>query len=210
MRKTLLASGALLGFAVALPALAQTGQMPLSEGNASQGVVGAGGAEPHSTRASNINAANTSSVIAPQLPVTAHDATPQTFLTDARQALQKHQTGKAQEALERAETRLLTRSTAPSAANTPYNGSAVSHIAEARQALGRHDVNAADQAIAMALNELPSRGASGMETPGGGSPMGGGTAPAIGGSAGTMPNEGTMPASGGMAPSQPMQDSMPQ
>jgi hypothetical protein len=127
----LVASAALLGLAIALPAVAQT---------------------PASTRASNIDTADTRSDIAPQLPVPAPDASPHQYLLDAQQALGKNQTGAAQEALERAETRLLDRSTAPDAAGAPDSGPMTQQIHLALEALAHNDLNGANQAIASALS----------------------------------------------------------
>jgi hypothetical protein len=117
MRQILFTSAALLGLAVGLPALAQT---------------------PQSGGASNINAADTHSNIAPQLPVPALSAgaSPHAYLLDAQQALQQHRTGAAQEALERAETRLLDRTTPPSAADTADAAPLVQQIDQALQAIG--------------------------------------------------------------------------
>jgi hypothetical protein len=70
-------------------------------------------ANPTSNSASNINPGDTSSTIAPQLPTPAsgEDNAPTEYLIAARQALAAGRTGEAQEALERAETRLADRST---------------------------------------------------------------------------------------------------
>jgi hypothetical protein len=133
MRQMLFASAALLGLAFGLPALAQT---------------------PQSTNASNISPADTHSLIAPQLPVPAvgENASPHELLAYAQQALKQHHTGAAQEALERAETRLLDRTTAPAAGNTPDVTPLVEQINQARQALGRNDIDGASQIIASALS----------------------------------------------------------
>src|SRR5271166_2747793 len=66
-------------------------------------------AAPLDLRASNIAPADTRSAVAPALPVpaVALSAPPLSFLEAARWALAGARTGEAQEALERAETRLL-------------------------------------------------------------------------------------------------------
>ena len=111
------------------------------------------GHEPLSRVASNIDAADTHSTIAPRLPSpgVGLNATPMQLLHAARDALSRKATGQAQEALERAETALLDRSTPPSNANVPDSTDAVKLIAEARQALGHHDIAQATQAVDSAL-----------------------------------------------------------
>jgi hypothetical protein len=133
MRQILFASAALLGLAVGLPAFAQT---------------------PPSSSASNINAADTHSEIAPQLPVPAlgGGASPHAYLLDAQQALQQHRTGAAQEALERAETRLLDRTTPPAAADTADAAPLVQQIDQALQAIGHSDLDHASQIVAGAVS----------------------------------------------------------
>ena len=103
--------------------------------------------------ASNIDPSDTRSVIAPALPAPAvgPNATPAQLLHAARDALARHATGEAQEALERAETRLLDRSTAPSNAGTPDSADAVKLIGDARMALGHHDMATATQDIDQAM-----------------------------------------------------------
>jgi hypothetical protein len=105
-----------------------------------------------SNTASNISAADTRSPIAPALPApdvsgsSAHD-----YLVAARGALQAGQTGAAQQALEQAETRILDRDVAPSAANDPIHGPVIHEIEAARQALSVGNTAAALQAIGAAL-----------------------------------------------------------
>ena len=76
-------------------------------------------------------------------------------------ALAAGRTGQAQEALERAETRLLTRSTEASAAGTADSNPLVGQISEARRALGRRDTAAARQAINTAMAGGSDMGGSG-------------------------------------------------
>ena len=72
---------------------------------------GVGESFPASNKASNITAADTRSPIAPRLPTPGvEDATPAAYLNAAQTALNANQTGRAQEALERAETAMLQRS----------------------------------------------------------------------------------------------------
>ena len=106
------------------------------------------GGEPFSTHASNIVPGDTRSVIAPRLPAPAveDDASPERLLSAAVDALQKARTGLAQEALERAETRLLDRATNPSAANQPDNSARIEEITQALRALGHGDLPKAQEA----------------------------------------------------------------
>ena len=107
---------------------------------------------PFSRRASNINGADTRSEIAPRLPnPDAEGNDPRAFLAAADRALARNQTGAAQEALERAETRVLTRATDPAMANTPDNSGMAHAIAEARAALGNHDTPRARAILAGAM-----------------------------------------------------------
>lgn len=113
----------------------------------------AAGHEPLSYSASNIVPSDTRSVIAPQLPVPSvgPNATPSQLLHAARQALDHNQTGAAQEALERAETRLLDRSTEPGNANEPDTRAAIQLITQALDALGHRNMVTAHQDIDQAL-----------------------------------------------------------
>ena len=73
------------------------------------------------------------------MPDVGDDATTRAYLRDARQALATGRTGRAQEAMERAETRLLDRSVEPSRVGIPADNSLVEMISRARQALGAGD-----------------------------------------------------------------------
>jgi hypothetical protein len=72
----------------------------------------------------------------------------------ARQALAAHQTGAAQEALERAETRALDRSVAPSQAGDPSGQRLIKQINDARNALSTGDTAGAMQIIDSALRPI--------------------------------------------------------
>lgn len=111
-----------------------------------------GAGSPRSNRASNIAPSNTHSEIAPRLPDPATTSnTPEAYLAAAQRALEAGRTGAAQEALERAETRLLTRSTEVSAASTPADMPMVQQIGQARQALAARDIAGARSAIRAAI-----------------------------------------------------------
>ncbi len=111
-----------------------------------------GAGSPRSNRASNISASDTRSEIAPRLPDPATASnTPEAYLAAAQSALATGKTGAAQEALERAETRLLSRSTDPSAAASPADMPMVQQIGQARQALATRDIAGAQSAIRAAM-----------------------------------------------------------
>lgn len=112
-----------------------------------------GAGSPRSNRASNITTGDTRSDIAPRLPDPAAAAgTPEGYLAAAQRSLNAGKTGAAQEALERAETRLLSRSTDPSMAASPADMPMVRQIGEARRALAGRDVAAAKAAISAAMS----------------------------------------------------------
>ena len=98
--------------------------------------------------------------MSPWLPdPNAPGSSPRDLLMAAQRALNQGKTGAAQEALERAETRVLSRTTDPSMAATPDQTSMVQNIAQARRALGARDTAGAKQAIAMAMDDrVPPRG----------------------------------------------------
>jgi hypothetical protein len=92
---------------------------------------------------------NPASTIAPSLPApnAGPDANVQELLTAANQALVTHQTGAAEEAMEQAETRILTRAVPQSMANQASMNPVVNQIEQARQMLGAHDIAGAEQII---------------------------------------------------------------
>ncbi len=137
MRLTLLAAASAVVLS-AVPAIAQTANSP----------------EPSvTTPAANIDSSNTRNPIAPRLPTPGVDenAAPSAFLIAARQALAAGRTGYAQEAMERAETRILSRSVPPSQARQASQQSLVQEIGAARRALATGDRNQAMSLIEQAL-----------------------------------------------------------
>ena len=107
----------------------------------------------YSTRASNIDPSGSRSVVTPALPtppVPSADP-PRSFLLAARSAVERGQTGEAQEALERAETRLLDRPVDPARADVPDSRRAVLDMAVARRFLAARDRVGALRAIDDAL-----------------------------------------------------------
>ncbi len=145
MRTLMLTCAAVLGLAVT--ANAQTADIRPGH------VPGVGESFPASNSASNITPGDTHSVIAPRLPAPpgGENASVGTFLADAQQSLDKGQTGRAQEALERAETAMLQRAVPADQANTPDQAADVQQVVAARDMLAKHDINGAKQAIAAAM-----------------------------------------------------------
>jgi hypothetical protein len=140
--------------AMAVPTLAMAQMSPQPAPIARPGnVIGTDQSLPLSSNASNITSADTRSTIAPRLPNpdVGPGAGPKQLLMAARQALAANQTGAAQEALERAETRALDRSVAPSRAGEPDSGRFVRQIGDARRALATGDKATTMQMIDAAL-----------------------------------------------------------
>ena len=174
MRHRLLTSAALLGMVLAAPAFAQT-PANTATGARPGNIPGTGNSLPRSGQASNIDQQDTRSVIAPQLPVppVGENASPRDFLQVADQALARGRTGEAQEALERAETRLLDMRANPGPANgqvSEINGPMLDRINRALLALGKHDVRGAREIVASTLG-----GNGGPETVGNAGRMNDGT-----------------------------------
>ena len=119
----------LLALTVAAPAFAQsmTGDQP--------------GKEPMSTVPTNTNPANTHTEWSPSLPTPPVDpnSAPIAFIRAAQSAIAAGRTGEAQEAIERAESRALDRSTRPSMAGQPSRQGLVQVLAQARQTLASGD-----------------------------------------------------------------------
>ena len=143
MRTLLMTSTMLLALAT-VPALADTS--PIT-----------GQPEPSSRAASNITPANTRSDVAPSLPAPAAEG-PRALLATAAQDLGANRTGAAQEALERAETRILDRSVPATMSNAPDNGQPVTLIRQALTALGNHDLQSANGYVQQAIAALPPEG----------------------------------------------------
>jgi hypothetical protein len=118
-------------------------------------------AAPLDLRASNIAPGDTRSAVAPILPVPAVSlrAPPLSFLEAARRALAGAHTGKAQEALERAETRLLDNTAQPVLA-APSMAPALANTRAARQALAAHDRAGAAREIDAAIAALSASAAA--------------------------------------------------
>jgi hypothetical protein len=119
-------------------------------------VIGTGESLPKSGAASNINSGDTGSVLAPSLPVPAvgEDATAVTYLRAAQAAIAAGKTGEAQEALERAQTRRLSRPVDMRRTEVPSDDPVAGDIGQARNALAAGDKAAALGRIADALGLL--------------------------------------------------------
>lgn len=112
-----------------------------------------GGKQPQSSAASNTGESNTRTTWSPSLPAPEvnDDAPPAVFLDAARRALLANRTGEAQEALERAESRALSRSVKPSKAGQPSRQPLVQQLAGARRLVGDGDRLGAMRLIEQAL-----------------------------------------------------------
>ncbi len=113
------------------PATTSTGARPGND-------IGTRNSLPLSPYASNITAGDTHSTIAPTPPEpnVGPDATVAQLLMAAKQSLAAGQTGTTDEALEQAETHLLTRSVLATEADSTSQDPVVAEITQARQALG--------------------------------------------------------------------------
>jgi len=102
-------------------------------------------AQNTSQPASNIKGMTIHSPIAPRLPAVGlpDGATTTQYLQAAQRALSARQTGLAQQALESAETRWLTRSVPADQRQAPYSGPVIENISAGRQALGQKDIQRA-------------------------------------------------------------------
>jgi hypothetical protein len=136
--------------ALALPAIAAAQQQP-SDGARPGNEISTGMSLPRSDKASNLNRETTQSELAPNLPSPPAGDDIQTLLLDARRALKAGQTGEAQEALERAETRALDRSVAYGTERVVDHGPLVTATGEARAALAANDLAGAIRIIDSAL-----------------------------------------------------------
>jgi hypothetical protein len=103
--------------------------------------IGTGMSLPLGNSASNVDARDTRSQIAPNLPSPSvgPNASPVDYLRAAQWALSVGRTGEAQQALEEAQTRLLDRSVAYGQTNNPSDNPAVAQISQALHALAAGD-----------------------------------------------------------------------
>jgi hypothetical protein len=147
--RSLVMSVAVLAVLVGTPVLAQNTITPQGvppgtnpETGARPGNdIGTGMSMPMGYRASNIDQGNTRSWIAPNLPSPAigPNANAVDFLRAAQSALQAGRTGEAQQSLEMAQTRLLSRSVPMTQTGNPSDNPAVAQISQALRALSAGD-----------------------------------------------------------------------
>lgn len=178
MRSQLLSFTA-LAMIVAAPAVAQTSYyaatarhapVATGPGKVVTGPSGLPSVEPLSRSASNIDSADTRSVIAPALPQPSvgPNASASAYLQAAQSALAANETGRAQEALENAETQLLSRSVPMGTTDQPDQSPAVHNVNAALHALAAHDTAQAmvlvQQTIPM-TNQMTAAGGPAMPPP---------------------------------------------
>ncbi len=161
--RSLALSFTVLAALVGTPVLAQTSTPATPQGvppgtNPETGArpgndIGTGMSLPLGTRASNIDAADTRSTIAPNLPSPSigPNASAVDYLRAAQSALRAGRTGEAQQSLEMAQTRLLDRSVPLGQTNNPDDNPAVAQISQALKALAAGDRAQADQLIQSAI-----------------------------------------------------------
>lgn len=89
-------------------------------------------------------------------PAIDEDSSPLAFLLAAKSAVEAGRWGEAQEALERAESRVLTRSERPSRASAPSTQQIVGTLQRARRAVEARDRAKASDTIGAALADTNS------------------------------------------------------
>jgi hypothetical protein len=149
--RSLAFSVAVLASLAAAPAFAQSA-VPLNQQGVPPGAnpatgarpgndIGTGMSTPMGTHASNIDASDTRSPIAPNLPNprVGPGASAADYLRSAQASLSAGRTGEAQQSLEMAQTRLLDRSVVMGQTNNPSDNPAVSQISQALKALAHGD-----------------------------------------------------------------------
>jgi hypothetical protein len=157
---------------------------------------------------------------APFAPLADSVEDPATLLRLAESALAARRTREAADLLERAESRLLTRSELATEADRPAVGGAVGEIAAARDAIGRRDAAGAATLMASALRRLQAGEAPAvvalpappLATGGTSSPApawGGGAAPAFPGTP-PLSAAGAVPLPAGVGVGAPLQGIVPQ
>jgi hypothetical protein len=148
-----LATAGLLGM-IGVSAIAQVPSVDPSAGYQAGLNHGDRDSLPRSTKASDIVPAETSGTSAPMLPSPdlGLDAPSRDYLRTARVSLAAGHTGRAQQSLEMAETRLPGGSTAPDQAKLPSDDPTVTKIREALHGLGHGDRAQAIQIIDTVLN----------------------------------------------------------
>lgn len=133
-------------------ALTQTASSPVS-GALPGNDIGTHSSLPRSAQAANITPEDTHSPIAPTAPEPAvsPDANVRQLLVAGQRALSNGQTDTADEALEQAESRILTRSVPQTQTDYASSNPLVAEIEQARVALGNHDKARASQLLGQML-----------------------------------------------------------
>ncbi len=142
------------GFLLLLGGTALAQSPPANPTGARPGnVIGTGQSLPRSNQASNLPGSTAHSKIAPNLPSPPlpSNANPEDFLRAARTALAAGKTGEAQQSLEMAKTRALSRPVPAGQTNVPSQDPLVASISDALRALGTHNRPATLQAIDAAI-----------------------------------------------------------
>jgi hypothetical protein len=135
-----------LAYAQMAPQTTTTGALPGND-------IGTRSSLPRSPYASNITSSDTKSTVAPTPPEPSvgPDATVQQLLMASNQAIGAGQTGTADEALEQAETQILTRTVPQTQTDYASSDPVVAQIEQARMALGSNDAAQASQVINQVL-----------------------------------------------------------
>ncbi len=154
-RRILLCCSAIAGLAIAGPLAAPSAVQAQTMNTMGQPGGPPYGQNPYSTKASNLPSSNPTSTVAPALPSTGlgPNATVGQYLSVARSSLTAGQTGRAQEALENAETLALTRSVQYNAGGQPDNSPLVQNISAALSALGSNDLISAAHYTDLAMQQ---------------------------------------------------------
>lgn len=135
-------AGLLLGLTCALPAAAQQMSSGMGEETGGQNMGGMGGAAQ-------------GAVLGRALPVPqVSDDSAKGYLQAARDALAKKNVPMAEEALERAETRLLARDVAPSRVANPVADDNIDQIRNALTALAQHKLAEAQRIVETLLAKM--------------------------------------------------------
>lgn len=139
------------------PVMVPAGDLVPETGARPGHIPGVGVSYPLSPYASNIGPEDTRSTIAPTLPEpeAGRIASPRQFLMSAHDALLTGRTGEAQEAMERAQTRLLDRSTPLFQTDEPSNDAAVAAISQALHTLGAGDQGGALREVDTIIPHVP-------------------------------------------------------
>jgi hypothetical protein len=155
LRRTLLCCSTIAGLALAGTALTASAQTTSAMPGATMPGGPPYGQNPYSNKASNLPGSPITSTVAPALPSPdlGPNATVGQYLSVARSSLTAGQTGRAQAALEDAETLALTRAVPYTAGGQPDSSPLVRSISAALQALGANDMVSAAHYTDLAMQQ---------------------------------------------------------